>query len=329
MNNKNAQFIACSWPGSSDSEVYIPCEESESDTKLIYHSFKDWGIEVPVVKIDIPLSELQKKEFHNPPFRGRAEQKLEYLASINRLITQIQEDEFLEKVVLSRCHIQELNDNYRADLHFKSLAHSYPDLAVHWIRWKGVGEWIGASPEVLLEYKDNKLYTMALAGTLPLTSGEWTDKERREQETVSRFIRNKLLNSGWEIESEKGPYERKAGPVRHLESLFTAKGNGNIKAFLKELHPTPAVLGWPRDKALDCIHDNETYSRAFYSGYWGIEKSNSARFFVNLRCMSLHEGAAVFYVGGGINEASIAEREWQETEEKKQAIFAHLYEAKH
>lgn len=326
----NRFFFACRLPGESEVQVFRPAPNpNEADAQLVYHSFKKWGIDVPVKRSSESLDALIKEEFVPPPFLGQAEYRTDYIDTIQRIIRQIQSDSSLEKVVLSRIHIESRPESYRPDIHFQALAKAYPDQAVHWIRWKGVGEWIGASPELLLELQGDQLKTMALAGTLPAHQGEWGAKERTEQDTVTQFIRQQLLDSGWVIEKEEGPHDRLAGPVRHLETRFYASGQSNARDLLDRLHPTPAVLGWPRDKALACIQENEPYSRAFYTGYWGLEQGPHARFYVNLRCLSLHEQAVVFYMGGGLNAQSDPEREWEETEEKRSAVFAHFHEAKH
>lgn len=326
----NRFFFACRLPGESEVQVFRPAAKAEdADAQLVYHSFKKWGIDVPVQRSEESLASLAQEEFVAPPFLGQAEYRSDYINTIERIVRQIQTDDTLEKVVLSRIHIESRPENYRPDLHFKALTEAYPDQAVHWIRWKGVGEWMGSSPELLLDIQGDRLKTMALAGTLPANRGEWSEKERIEQETVTQFIRKQLLDSDWVIEREDGPSDRIAGPVRHLETRFYASGQSNPRDLLNRLHPTPAVLGWPREQALNCIQENEPYSRAFYTGYWGLEQADHSRFYVNLRCLSLHEQAVVFYMGGGLNAHSNPEREWEETEEKRSAVFAHFHEAKH
>ena len=56
--------------------------------------------------------------------------------------------------------------SYRPHDRFEALCAQFPEQAIHWIRWKGVGEWIGSSPELLLKKVDDRFETVALAGTL-------------------------------------------------------------------------------------------------------------------------------------------------------------------
>ena len=46
---------------------------------------------------------------------------------------------------------------------------------------KGLGTWIGATPELLLSVTDDLLMTVALAGTRVQNSPQWGEKESEEQ----------------------------------------------------------------------------------------------------------------------------------------------------
>ena len=113
------------------------------------------------------------------------------------------------------------------------------------------------------------------------------------------------------------------------------------------MHPTPAVCGYPKQKAKDFILQNETYSRAYYTGFLGelnLKQSKTrntnrrnvennayatvktySNFYVNLRCMQFKDDKALIYVGGGITKDSVAENEWEETLNKTKTIGNVLY----
>ena len=108
------------------------------------------------------------------------------------------------------------------------------------------------------------------------------------------------------------------------------------------MHPTPAVCGTPRNRALEFINSKESYDREFYAGFFGelnIPKEStfrnskrnienrayqtvhkSTQLAVNLRCMQLKDTLAVLYSGGGITKDSDPLTECMETENKIQTI---------
>lgn len=301
--------------------------EDVADARLVYRGFQQRGIELPVRQTDECIQELSEQHSLSVAPIVRCMGREEYLKTVSSLIDSLKSSGSLEKVVFSRVHREERSPNYRPHDHFEALCAHFPEQAVHWIRWKGVGEWIGSSPELLLKKVDDRFETVALAGTLHSDQDEWGVKEQQEQASVARFIECELKRVGVELESD-GPREIKAGPVRHLKTNYLFESPLKADHFLGLLHPTPAVCGHPREEALDRLLKYETYERKFYTGYWGIEAEQS-QYFVNLRCLSVHDRQLMFYAGGGLNRRSDPEKEWRETEEKMKATMSFLHETEH
>ena len=84
-----------------------------------------------------------------------------------------------------------------------------------------------------------------------------------------------------------------AGNVVHLQSDFRVElprpeRMTLANRVLHELHPTSAVCGMPKDKALAFILRHEGYDRSFYSGFLGpVHIDGQSHLYVNLRCMQL------------------------------------------
>jgi isochorismate synthase / 2-succinyl-5-enolpyruvyl-6-hydroxy-3-cyclohexene-1-carboxylate synthase / 2-succinyl-6-hydroxy-2,4-cyclohexadiene-1-carboxylate synthase / o-succinylbenzoate synthase len=77
----------------------------------------------------------------------------------------------------------------------------------------------------------------------------------------------------------------KQGAVQHLYSKLAGKllpGMGDA-ALLNALHPTPAVCGQPRSKALDVLHAVEPFDRGYYAGPFGWIAQDAAEFVVAIR----------------------------------------------
>jgi isochorismate synthase len=85
---------------------------------------------------------------------------------------------------------------------------------------------------------------------------------------------------------------------------------------LEELHPTPAVCGYPRDMAIDTLKDLGMMDRDYYCGFIGFRDAVRSEYYVNLRCMELGDKSAYVFVGGGITAASSPEQEWEELNQK-------------
>lgn len=325
MINRSDNFFILSMPG-EEPQRYAESTNEEADAFLIYQPFQGEGLSQPVKRV--PLSfPLKNSNVQIDDSRQVAVRRSEYLNTLDKLIAEIQSSKTLEKVVLSRLHRQEISTNYSAEKHFMALSQAFPLHFNHWIHWEGIGQWMGASPELLLEVKEGVVSTVSLAGTLPVAKGEWTNKEREEQESVSQFIREAFYAEGWTLEEEEGPFEFQSGNIRHLKSTFKASGGNEVKDLLNRLHPTPAVAGWPKEEALAAIQKYEPYDRGFYTGYWGLKTKEFERYIVNLRCFSIHADHIAFYMGGGVNKLSNPEREWEETEEKRMATYKYLNEA--
>lgn len=219
------------------------------------------------------------------------------------------------KVVLSRQIITPFENKISLTDLFDQLCRSNPRAFVYLAYFPGIGLWTGATPETLLKYRDKTITTMALAGTRKVgENGTWNDKDKEEHAFVVDYIHEKLEAAGCPEIIKSQPYSINAGQASHLRTDFTA-GCDRLKVaeIVDVLHPTPAVCGWPADKALEIINSTEKHSRAYYSGYLGPVFRDTVHLFVNLRCMQLAGEKAIVYAGGGLTALSDPKSEWDET----------------
>ena len=247
---------------------------------------------------------------------GRAE----YRAKLNELISRIESDDDLEKVVFSR-RIQLTTPQTSFKLLFEKLAAIRPTAFVYLLESELHGVWLGASPEVLVHGNGSSFKTYSLAGTLPLKGASWSQKEIREQEIVTSYMSEILraFDASVGISEVK---ERQAGNVKHLltELEFNIRPD-QLEEVLRKLHPTPAVGGLSKTKALKLIDQLEEYDRGLYAGFLGIYKpEGNTALYVNLRGAQMDSTKTIIYVGGGITADSNPNSEWEETELKSQSI---------
>lgn len=228
----------------------------------------------------------------------------------------------LKKVVLSRVKKIEINAAKNPLKIFHKLCVRYPNAFVSMVYIPGDVLWITATPELLVSATDDKINTVSLAGTKPVDSKEkWSKKEKEEQQVVTDYVQE-ILKKNCDDIGISGPDEAIAGNVKHLKTSFSATLNTNLWELVSALHPTPAVCGIPLARAKQFIQQTENYDRKYYTGFLGPCNINGkTSLFVNLRCAELFSNHVNLYIGGGITEGSVPEKEWEETELKSKTLL--------
>lgn len=249
-----------------------------------------------------------------------------YLEKIEKITQNINKGDF-KKVVYSKIKNKKKPQNFALQKTFDSLCKEYPNTFVYCISTPDFGTWIGATPEVLIEKKENEFKTVSLAGTR-VKGVEWTEKERMEQQVVTDFISQNIAGFCSELDVSE-PYDLDTGSVIHLKSDIRGKLNKehSIWEVASALNPTPAVCGLPQNLAKEYILNNEIHQRKLYTGCIGPMNLNKHQsLFVNLRCMQIGKNDLSLYLGGGIMGDSIPENEWIETENKSKTLLSILVE---
>lgn len=253
--------------------------------------------------------------------------KEEFMEQVEKGIKAILAGEF-SKIVPAKKKIVALAEEFDLTKTFLDLCEAYPNAFVNFFHVPTLGSWIGASPEILIKTSGDQFSTMALAGSQkaigdnPLKHVAWTQKEIEEQALVGRYIVGCFKKIRLREYEEIGPKTDIAGNLLHLRTDFkvnmAATGFPQLGSIMLDLlHPTSAVAGMPRDKALAFIQEHEKFDRSMFSGYLGpVNIEGETAIFVNLRCAKLLAEHAVLYAGAGVTEDSIPEKEWEETELK-------------
>lgn len=230
----------------------------------------------------------------------------------------------LEKAVLSRSIDLDIAAKDAPQLFIEAL-HRRSEAMVSLVSTPEHGLWLGASPERLILAENDVIQVDALAGTLPISKApadpsEWGEKERHEQNVVTRTIAGTFIDLGAPSISLYGPEVMHTGDVAHLCTRITATvGGRSVGDVVLALHPTPAVCGVPLEQARHAIRELEGRERELYAGFWGPWSADGRmELFVNIRCMRLFREKAQLHVGAGITAGSVAEQEWEETEQKAQ-----------
>ena len=248
-----------------------------------------------------------------------------YYAAFRRFMEPLKEKKF-KKLVLSRPAFCPINDSFSPLETFVKACNDYPRMMIYLCHTPVTGTWLGSTPEIILSGSGMNWKTVALAGTQPIVDGiepsDWSDKNKEEQAIVAEYIRKVIKKHGIKV-TEKGPYTARAGQLVHLKTdfLFQLKETGTLGNLLKELHPTPAICGLPKEEAYQFILANEGYDRRYYTGVVGwLDPKGQTDLYVNLRCMEIRSSEVKLYAGGGILPSSEVRSEWEETNQKMKTM---------
>ena len=187
---------------------------------------------------------------------------------------------------------------------------------------------IGVSPERLYSRRGRLIESEALAGTRPRGTGD-TDrrfaeellhsrKDTREHQVVIDVIRRLLEQLCHTVRVDRTISVRKLIAVQHLACAFEGNLNEHTtdSDILRTLHPTPAVCGYPVDKAGDEIARLEPFDRGWYAGPVGWVGKEAADFAVGIRSGLINDDTLSLFAGAGMVEGSTPESEWREIEAK-------------
>ena len=197
------------------------------------------------------------------------------------------------------------------------------------------GDFVGASPELLVRRQGRVAISRPMAGTVPrgdsaaaeaegLARLTGSAKEAVEHRLVVDAVAEGLAKAADRVEVGR-PEVVRLTTVAHLATEITAELTGPLPTALELaglLHPTPAVGGSPRDAALAAIAALEPFDRGCYAGPVGwVDRAGDGEWAVALRGASLDGRHARLLAGAGIVPGSDPDAEWAETEHKLRAML--------
>jgi isochorismate synthase len=195
-------------------------------------------------------------------------------------------------------------------------------------RGEGGAVFAGATPETLCRVRGREVETEALAGSSrpeDRAVGLHGDKDQREHDEVTRAIVAGLSPLCESLEVGQ-PEVLHLPNVSHLRTAIRGRlkeGRGPAQV-AQALHPTPAVGGTPRDRALSFLAEHEELDRGWYAGVVGWLGEGAANLKTALRCALVQKDRARIFVGAGLVKGSTPDGEWAETEAKAVAMLEAL-----
>ena len=196
---------------------------------------------------------------------------------------------------------------------------------------------ISMSPELFFEQNDRELTTRPMKGTTKrgLTDDEdlkeaaWLEqdpKNRSENMMIVDLLRNDM-NRISEVGSEH--VERlcqveQYSTVWQMTSTIKSqlRPDVDLVEIFRSLFPCGSITGAPKIATMEIIKNLEPQPRGVYCGTIGLLLPNGRRIFnVAIRTIQLHQGKAVYGVGGGITWDSTWESEYREVHQKAAVLY--------
>jgi menaquinone-specific isochorismate synthase len=203
----------------------------------------------------------------------------------------------------------------------------------------GAAWFLGASPERLVRLHDYRVDVTCLAGSIGMGRDEdercrlagqllASEKDCEEHEIVVHSTMSALAEVCEEVTRLPGtPRVATARTVQHLETPVSAEmcEAGSVLDLVERLHPTPAVGGYPTERALSIMRELEAIDRGWYAGPFGwTDLDGSGEFVVAIRSALLSGRMASVFAGGGIVADSVPSAEYEETSLKLRPMLSAL-----
>jgi len=236
----------------------------------------------------------------------------------------------LEKVVLARICEVWLGEPMGVCRTLGRLLAHYPRCYTFLFEPQPNHAFIGATPELLVRTRGSEVESMGLAGSIQRGATAAEDdrladamlasaKDRYEHELVVGALRRRLEPLTASLHIPETPGVLALSNIQHLYTpvigeLLQADG---VLPLVEILHPTPALGGAPRERALAFIEATEPVPRGWYAAPIGwIDSGLDGAFAVAIRSAVAQQRRIWLYAGAGIVADSISEKEWEETEWK-------------
>jgi isochorismate synthase len=225
----------------------------------------------------------------------------------------------VKKVVAARQKLESLPKFSIEDMLHQLVGH-FPKTFVYAFYTPDAGLWVGASPELLGYVVQNNFTTISLAGTID--GGEsFQNKEINEERWVRDYMYQILLQYSHAIQEHHS--ERPFGAIKHLVTEFQSvlNENTNFESLIQEIHPSPALSGYPKKEAIEYIQTHEPMDRRYYTGHivQRIDADHQYAFGL-IRTALCDKEQMVLYAGGGITIDSDPATEYEETEKKMNSL---------
>ena len=212
----------------------------------------------------------------------------------------------LEKIVLAQRTTLTLSAPVDTAWLLGRLAAEAPASSIFAIQ-RGDATFIGATPEWLIRQNGLHIESEALAGSCSIDDGPESllasVKDRAEHALVVRALSDTLRELSHGVSHPPSPAVLRLRHLLHLRTPVraTLKEHRHVLDLVSQLHPTPAVGGVPRERALAAIRAMESSERGWFAAPLGwFDSAGNGRFVIGLRSGLVRGRCIDVYAGAGI-----------------------------
>ena len=311
-------------PGSADAELRRTYDEAAADLDRTLARLRAPAALAPL-ELDLAA----------PPAAGTSTYSRDaFLRDVERVREYIVAGDCFQVLLARRI---EVPHDFSTDALYRALRALNPSPYMYHLVLDGV-ELIGSSPELLVRVADGRVTVRPIAGTRPRgatpadderLSGELLadEKERAEHVMLVDLGRNdvgRIARYGSVTVSELMRVE-KYSHVLHIVSQVegTLGEDASAVDVFRATFPAGTMTGAPKVRAMEIIDELEPERRGPYAGAVGYIASGDRRMdlAITIRTCVVANGTASVQAGAGIVADSVAEREWEETENKARALL--------
>ncbi len=240
----------------------------------------------------------------------------------------------LRKVVLAREVVVTADRPVDPRPALRRLRAAYPSCFVSYI-----DGFLCASPELLVSRHGDVVRAHPMAGTAPRLGDPAADARlaasllantnyRHEHQVTIDMVHDTLLPWCSFLDAEPQPSVVAVANVQHLATMVEgrlSRPEPSVLDLVYALHPTPAVGGDPRDRALQVQLEIEELDRRRYGGPVGwVDADGNGAWAVGVRSAEFDGTTVRVYAGSGIVAESDPASELAETQAKFAAVLGAL-----
>ena len=203
---------------------------------------------------------------------------------------------------------------------------------------------VGSSPEMLVRVQGRKVEYRPIAGTRPRSPNEEEDlrieqelrsdeKERAEHIMLVDLGRNDVgrVSKFGSVQVKNLMFVERYSHVMHLVSAIEGELKDGLSAIdaLRACFPAGTLSGAPKIRAMEIIEELEQTRRGIYGGsVLYADFSGNLTSCIAIRTLLMKDKKGYVQAGGGVVADSVAEREYEETVNKAQAVMRAIERAR-
>ena len=245
----------------------------------------------------------------------------------------------LKKVVLARETELCFKDKIDVSQMLARLYTQQADSYIFLLRKAGES-FIGATPERLVFLENQEILSACVAGTKKRGKTEAEDKalgkqlladdkNLREHNFVVEKVQEIMVECCDTYIIQEKPSLLKSKFIQHLYTPVKGRLKQNIDLFsvIEKMHPTPALGGMPKEKALQFLREEEPFERGWYGAPIGwFDCRENGEFIVGIRSGLVQNQKLTLFAGCGVVVDSDAKMEYEETALKLKPMLESLGE---